>query len=209
MYFQRSLAEMKLTKEGRIGVWFKLQAKKFYCILLKGQIQTALFLTSKNCKKGDQIQIFSLPFTLHNRDIRLFSICHVLCSRKLELRVWRKMKNSLQQKSWYVNSSEMIKIWPYWTQSIVGFNRYNLFHNFSLCDVFRGFSSNLLSSVNESLLKTVWSCSKFSEKMRIWLHESRQKLSAISWQFSLRIMQILTFRCQSSVLTAKFSSFYL
>ena len=139
MYFQRSLAEMKLTKEGRIGVWFKLQAKKFYCILLKGQIQTALFLTSKNCKKGDQIQIFSLPFTLHNRDIRLFSICHVLCSRKLELRVWRKMKNSLQQKSWYVNSSEMIKIWPYWTQSIVGFNRYNLFHNFSLCDVFRGF----------------------------------------------------------------------
>ena len=133
MYFQRSLAEMKLTKEGRIGVWFKLQAKKFYCILLKGQIQTALFLTSKNCKKGDQIQIFSLPFTLHNRDIRLFSICHVLCSRKLELRVWRKMKNSLQQKSWYVNSSEMIKIWPYWThrvQSIVGFNRYNLFQWF-------------------------------------------------------------------------------
>ena len=112
---------------------FKLQAKKFYCILLKGQIQTALFLTSKNCKKGDQIQIFSLPFTLHNRDIRLFSICHVLCSRKLELRVWRKMKNSLQQKSWYVNSSEMIKIWPYWThnvQSIVGFNRYNLFQWF-------------------------------------------------------------------------------
>ena len=198
-----------------MGFGSNCKQKKFYCILLKGQIQTALFLTSKNCKKGDQIQIFSLPFTLHNRDIRLFSICHVICSRKLELRVWRKMKNSLQQKSWYVNSSEMIKIWPYWThnvQSIVGFNRYNLFQWFKTFRFVMSSeysSSNVLSSGNESLLKTVWSCSKFSEKMRIWLHESRQKLSAISWQFSLRIMQILTFRCQSSVLTAKFSSFYL
>ena len=81
-----------------MGFGSNCKQKKFYCILLKGQIQTALFLTSKNCKKGDQIQIFSLQFTLQNRDIRLFSICHVLCSRKLELRVWRKMKNSLQQK---------------------------------------------------------------------------------------------------------------
>ena len=146
---------------------------------------------------------------------RLLSICHLLWSRKLELRVWRNLKNSLQQKSWYVNSSEMIKIWPYWThrvQSIVGFNRYNLFQWFKTFRFVMSSeysSSNVLSSGNKSLLKTVWSCSKFSEKMRIWLHESRQKLSAISWQFSLRIMQILTFRCQSSVLTAKFSSFYL